>query len=218
MHIYTTDHDGYLPYAAETQDGGEPDISWDERLRPYLGAPLEASKMNDYHGLSEADGHEILKCPMDPLRGQWAPDNATRSYAMAAPVGREWIDRPLSLPDVRDSQLHIDSLPAPSQTLLLTEFSYLPNLSSYTGNVQGSTRGAIVHGANEQHPDYAPSMIALSAAKVQVLHGTAEHPMCNYLFVDGHVRIYEPAQTIGPNGSMAGGVSQGYWTADPDDN
>ena len=229
LHNYATQSDGYLPYGIETGPNLEDPVSYDERLRPHLSGAKPTRQQLAEAKLPPDMAHEIFVCPSDPARSVWAGAYATRSYAMAAPMGRRRVQSTsISYLDAREPALRLSSraLPSPTRTLMLTELSYYSTSGGDEGNFQGARRGAVVDGPNEQHPRHQPtwasigtdlSKLHLVLADVQALHGSRAEPTCNYLMGDGHVSTMEVTESLGRGGQIDGGPYRGMWTLDPAD-
>jgi prepilin-type processing-associated H-X9-DG protein len=212
MHDYTGDHQDELP--AAVIDLGMTHISWDTRLFPYLIANSE-SATNDFAKMQQV--HEIAHwffCPSDPSHH----DKLPRSYAMAEhdmtlndwpPSSNSysgpglfwdsyWTTNVLSTDDAEKAALNPDLLPkmklsdipAPADTLLLTE--YINPINDLQG--MGYAR---VGSVNDQRAAFHGDSSSFHYGKF------------NYLFVDGHVEFLSGEQTGSPGGRS------GIWSLRP---
>jgi prepilin-type N-terminal cleavage/methylation domain-containing protein/prepilin-type processing-associated H-X9-DG protein len=200
LHNFAAQHRDALP-AAYTSDGGA--ISWDDAISEYVGRPLtqtEAAAGN----LPAERGAAVFTCPADPVVELIS--EAVRSYAMVrANTDVAGVSRGVGLVDSSgDAEglgfvLGSGELPAPSDTLLLSEFS----ASGFFYNRQGGELRAYLDRALQQKP---------SSFNSNLLHGSESKYVCNYLFVDGHVAVYEPIDTIGDGQVLGTSEPNGFWT------
>ena len=223
MHVYLNDHDDYLPYAIQEVNVAY-QFSWDNALGAYLGSDLTQQEAGLGHVPVEK-ANDMFICPRDQTVGV-APraHEAKRSYAMV----RGWRGQDSAKGDsmlggigLEHRQSNLAAIPTlepnpfrfstevfdPSATLAVTEFTYFPPPgATWQNNSQGS-RNSLLDSARDQHPDFAPIWY-----RVQVTHGTRNRPIYNYLFADGHVKAFEPVETISPNASLSDALSGGMWS------
>lgn len=212
MHDYAGDHQNELP--AAVIDLGATHISWDTRLFPYLmtnpePATNDAAKPQQLHKIA----HWFF-CPSDSLHH----DKLPRSYAMAehdmtlndwppSPHSYSgpglfwdsfWITNVLSADQAERATLNPDLLPkiklsdipAPADTLLLTE--YINRINDLQG--MGYAR---VGSVNDQKAAFHGDSSSFHYGKF------------NFLMVDGHVEFLSGEQTGSPGGRS------GIWSIRP---
>jgi prepilin-type processing-associated H-X9-DG protein len=188
VHDFAGDHDNGLPAAGI--DLGYIKISWDALVVQYLNQRSANSAIH------------CIVCPSDP-----APHNGVpRSYAMSGNdmtpehwppggdsptgVGLFWDDRTVLLLVNRDAlqkpellpALKLSAVPAPADTLLLTDFID-PN------NTMGNPRQTTVFNASQQRQFFKDAGARFHRSRF------------NYLMVDGHVEWLSPLQTAAVDGT-----------------
>lgn len=203
---YGNDNDDALPYSS-LRIGEEKSVSWDFTLRPYFMTTLipekELATKIDAREREEPIGR-LLKCPSDAIvRPRTA---APRSYAMSRQRHRDNPDDPIDersgvgivlrlnsyseiYPHPTERDRHVAppkittaDLPAPGQTILVTEKAHISNVCySWNAHIQ-TTR---------EHVD--PGEL-----NADVYHDG----FFNYLMVDGNVKSLKPEQTVGSAGSV----------------
>ena len=208
--LYAHDHAQYVPYASWSRDFA-PQISYDDLLAEYLGHPLTRAEI-EADAVPSDRGHDVLHCPADPTRGTWTPNEASRTYSMTGEAARVWRTSSF-MSDSTPPRLRLvaDNVPAPAQTVILSELAYYPPGAFWQDNTQGARWTAKLAGAHEHHPDHDAAIY-----DVRAIHGTQHSPTYNYLFIDGHVGALAPEDTIG-NADIAAGEARGYWTLAEDD-
>jgi prepilin-type processing-associated H-X9-DG protein len=194
MQSYANEHDDMLPAADIWLQKAS--ISWDSKIFPYL----EPGVLKANNDRLFAKGEALFFCPSDLALHNGIP----RSYAMAANdmspanwppgpnsvtgvglwwdgnstpplLGNEAKEYPDSLPGLK-----LSILPAPADTLLLTEFIG-PN------NVVGSVFQTVVWGIGQQRSFFNGEVVNF------------HHGKFNYLMADGHVELLSPLQTGTPD-------------------
>jgi prepilin-type processing-associated H-X9-DG protein len=214
MHSYANDHNDELP--AAVIDLGETHVSYDTKLFPYLKPSLGTA--TDGHAEKQhamALAHWFF-CPSDPVQHNGIP----RSYAMAEhdmtlndwPPGPDsysgpglfwdsfWTTNVLSADKAAKAALNPDllpkiklsDLPAPADTLLLTE--YINRINDLQG--MGYAR---VGSVNDQEAAFHGDSSSFHYGKF------------NYLMVDGHVEFLSGEETGSPGGRS------GIWSIKPGD-
>jgi len=200
VHLYVADHNGFLPYGyfIPGSDVGGPQFTWDVLISPYLG--------RQFTSVIDAREKTVLYCPAEgnPVT---TGSKARRSYAMAR--GRQNSNDPLGVGVAASSYLvpgvrsivgyRLSAIPAPAETIMITEYSHFMNQDG-SDNQVGGTAASVVDN---------PSLQKTRGKGVNLHHGTF-----NYLFVDGSVRNLKPESTFG-KGSMEAPL--GLWSIAPDD-
>jgi prepilin-type processing-associated H-X9-DG protein len=213
MQGYADEHHGEIPAAMINL--GETRLTWDTPLFPYLkaGSPISKTATGEEarHQQNKAFAHWFF-CPSDPIQRIGIP----RSYAMsehgmslndwpprydsASGPGLFWDDfwtakvlPPAQVEKVTQNpellpKMNLSEIPAPADTLLLTEYFHRVN-------VLQETDYAHVGNVGEQ-------LGVLKEANA----GTVHYNRFNYLMVDGHVELLNGFQTGGEAGP--GGI----WT------
>ena len=222
FHTYGADHEQRLAMALD-QPQPSKSWTWDDTLGEYLSShATDAERARATH-IEVSSANSILACPSDQTGTGRRP---LRSYAM---VQAGVPDVPDQLPrgtgivfgygGRRPPQLRFGSseIHEASGTLMLSELS-IDGLSNVFGggNDQGSyfefvdISTSILNAAHQQlderHPDNKTIFF-----RARYTHGTALRPLMNYLFVDGHVRIHPPGETIGDQ-LLSGDRPEGFWT------
>jgi prepilin-type processing-associated H-X9-DG protein len=190
MNAYANENGDTIPAAGINL--GKIQVSWDRKLFSYLDP-----------GLANANSHKIMEvappffaCPSDTVPHREAP----RSYAMAGndmapenwPPGKDsatgiglfWdrrtvlalldeeaLQKPETLPSIK-----LSSIPAPADTVLLTEYVDGNNMMS-------SLQKTVVFGASQQRQAFKDGGAKFHQGKF------------NYLMSDGHVELLSPLQT-----------------------
>jgi prepilin-type processing-associated H-X9-DG protein len=201
MHSYADEHEDTLPPAEiwlQKESSG-----WDTKIIPYLAkGSLDADNFERFSKVQR-----LFFCPSDP-----APHNGVpRSYAMAANdmspenwppgptsatgVGLWWDGNttpPLLGVDAKNNPdflpgVKLSALPAPADTLLLTEFIDPQN---FMGNIFQTTVQGVVQQLSFFKGDAA----------------NFHYGKFNYLMADGHVELLTPLQTGSPDNHA------GIWT------
>lgn len=197
---YAAIADDRLPLAVDRRNGV---LTWDDAISDGLASDWTSAE-RQANEIAKARGLKVLTCPNDDADREEA-DWAVRSYAMPQGgidfdgffpeptdlprgVSAVWGDSVLTNPWIRHGS---GDLPDPSGTLLLVEWS--PR-SAAVFNLQGRDRGQ----------QGAPGSAYISRASRQVAEGTARplhgdglDPALNYLYVDGHVAVLRPSETVG---------------------
>ncbi|HEY1170831.1 MAG TPA: type II secretion system protein [Verrucomicrobiae bacterium] len=134
--------------------------------------------------------------PNWPTASSWG--NVIPSFSTLSSTGRYHAKR---LPAVRTSIVR-----DPSETLLIAEQARFENLA-------GSRIYAAIHRA-DQH--LQTSRQTNGSRGEDGIPTTAYHnSMHNYLFMDAHAEVMNPAKTVGQSGTLA--APQGMWTINPKD-
>lgn len=222
---YAASHDSTLPYAYDINTKW----SWDDFLSPYLQTHWTPAEKDQNYILPDHED-KILICPNDNnTRGNGK--YASRSYAMIQAAGSSPSISGDALPpgvgviyyksgDSKQAtpqpvKLGTGQVPDPSGTAMLSELFGKLLFGSFQGDVQGSgpelnnalydTQTLLNSPAQQIPAKRKYSAFYLSGSP----HGTASAPEDNYLFVDGHVKTYQPKDTIGQGTLDAPG---GIWT------
>jgi prepilin-type N-terminal cleavage/methylation domain-containing protein/prepilin-type processing-associated H-X9-DG protein len=199
--LYASDNKQVFPYAAaqlKSANGSWAVLgSWDAFIAPYLGMTVANPNAPGRAITGPANQMKIFEHPRDS--GMLSPQfeqHARRTYAM--PTGSGAVSISVWSGIVGDADIprpkRIPELPQPSQTILLTE------RPGYADNYVGRTGGAGINTPQDQLT-HQPN-----------LNGGANK--FNYLFADGHVKLFAPKETIG-TGSLS--APRGYWTVAPGD-
>ena len=220
LQTYRDDADDVFPTAIwrplPLPTGGvQTNISFDDRLYPYLGMPLtDAEKMTNR--IPVAKRLKVLTCPADKLPPAFpTPDTWRRTYSMSE---ARMAAGPEPLADsseggigvchsivwgvwptvTRPAVLRGNNVPDPANTLALVE---RPNAVNYAGN----DHWAVTRRTGEQRNGFR------SPADEREYHGGK----FNYLFGDGRVELLPPEATWGRLGSDTNWA--GAWTLRGDD-
>ena len=215
---YINDSRDFLPYAAWW--GSDDNWTWDDLIDPYLGErrTVEQRKSGE---LDIAYATEVLTCARDPHASDSI--HGIRSYSMTrvshdhtgedvqgvADISRDGLEHP-----PQQFRLGVE-ISAPSGTFMIAERSAR---SLTSPGLQGHYAFAEIDGPRQQMPGenvqwYLTDASAGGAATL--LHGSRSRPLCNYLFVDGHVEVLTPMQTLGT--ATAPDKAKGPWTRSPHD-
>ena len=201
MHNFAVQNKDALP-AAYTSAGGV--ISWDDAIGEFVGHKLTAAEAAAGN-LPAERGAAVFTCPADPVV-DLIPE-AVRSYAMVR-AGTDLgtgVTRGVGVVDDGTPQnatrfvLGAGDIPSPSDTIAVTERSTTSGSGFY--NRQGAQANAEIN----RHLDQMPSPF-----RAHLLHGSEERLAVNYVFVDGHVAVFDPPSTIGNPASI--GRPEGYWS------
>jgi prepilin-type processing-associated H-X9-DG protein len=201
MQNYANEHDDMLPPAQIWLQKAA--VSWDAKIFPYLSSGRP--KVNDDSLFAKSE--RLFLCPSDPAphhgiprsyamgANDMSPENWPPGPASATGVGLWWdgnttprllgveaMQKPESLPGTK-----LSALPAPADTLLLTEL-----IDSQ--NQMGSIDQTVVWGIVSQQSFFKNEVTGF------------HHGKFNYLMVDGHVELLSSLQT----GSLD--HSAGIWT------
>jgi len=204
IYMYANDNKGVLPVGRYALDSGG-NMIWDTQLSRYLGRPCTNLYVN-------SDPPPVLKCPNDIVPRPINP-TAIRSYAMVeaggpwgAPSGSQRVAygvasespnspnsgyfnkqfRTFKFTDIRQS----------SKVLMVAEsFGTITN-----PNTAGHAQNALIQNPNGQLTGYA---------------GLAHYDKWNYLFVDGHVELLYPLDTVnGDKTKLTAAPPGGMWVRD----
>jgi len=192
---YADDNNQWLPYmicgitAANTQDGLENFVTWDEMMEGYVGATIK----DEYHSLSEGK-RDVFACPSDqhaaPAGYPEFSDMRIRSYSRT--TQEEWEGEVSALWGIDGrAKKAFRGTHKPSEAFLLTEWHN-------SGNLRHMNWASYIFwyywmGPWPMIPDEPPM-----TAKY---HGNGN----NYLFFDGHVALMSASQVID------GGMPSKYW-------
>lgn len=203
VQLYAGDYDGCLPYVYQS-DGPE----WDKLICNYMSSKkLTDAEMRSgpVSSIPVAKGLRIYFCPSDRRDFIYTKNNITApamSYAMLASgnswtldtmkmVGASYGGNSHTIPVYRP----LSSVPNPSGTAAVMD------------QISAGSEYSWAQGAGN-NTDKVPI-----DAETLVLHGG----MFNFLFVDGHVKIYrwnDPEQ-MGTTGTIT--APKGIWTVNPAD-
>lgn len=214
MYGYMNDSRDYIPYAAWWSSGDGWAISWDDLLDVYLGAKRSPVQRREQY-FDAAIGSEVLFCAQDPMQSKMSPQGAAgRSYSMPRAIDDDGVAQgvgDISSKSDPPQQFRIGvDVPAASATFLVVERSAKPlgGAGAHT-NLQGGRWFAEVDRPQQQMPgeDYlGPPM-----GRGVLIHGAVNQPLFNYLYCDGHVRTWQPEQTLGTATSV-NDAAKGPWT------
>jgi prepilin-type processing-associated H-X9-DG protein len=216
---YALDHEDALP-PARIHYSDQKQVTWDTLIKPYLDRGLTVS--NSALAARERDRklQKIFLCPSDTVpRNQAAK---ARSYAMSqhSMKAKDWPPGPKNLSGVglwwtfgpkgdkpptntiynfadtnAQAWIKVSSLPAPKDTMLLTELIA-------TNNNLGKTMKATVRFTGEQ--------LDTNHISPELFH----EGKFNYLMVDGHVETLTPRESVGALGEVGTNAAKhfGIWT------
>ena len=220
FHLYAADENDYLPYAASRVD---PSTQWsfDDALSPYIGSHLSVLEKDASYLLKEK-ANEVLICPSDQVTDD---TRAKRTYVMIQaqmqvsdiPAGVASTYKPKQpsspIPAQKGPQFRLGSndIPQASATFLLSGRSFTANGMIFPINSQGSIDDVVLENAGQQ----IPGTVSYGRTVLHT-HGSKSKPTYNYLYVDGHVSVHEPAQTVG-DVDVSSAQPKGFWTRSPDD-
>lgn len=199
---YVSDNNDHIPYGSHTDNDQVTQVSWDDLIGPYDGRELSDTLILALSlGPANSRYCPIYQCPRNGIKST----RYLRSYSMnsgvkAAP-GNAPADSPNSLTwgvtvssdttygPKKPWSVKVTSIERPSEVLWLTE--KLSNVN-YLGNASCSTVEN-------------PSPSALTIYMPQPHNGRG-----NYLFMDGHVTIMRPIDTVAPGATFD--QPKGIWT------
>ncbi|HEV7298299.1 MAG TPA: prepilin-type N-terminal cleavage/methylation domain-containing protein [Tepidisphaeraceae bacterium] len=183
--------------------------SWDDSLSRYLGVSNNASV-----AFWQRPGFGVVRCPSDFLNIDPSFGMFRRSYAMTYArnatgngwgTGRLWQFAPADGTDVRNPVCKFSSVKNSTEVLLLVE-------AHNTWNPQGGGAYESINNAGWSGPavgGYPPAV------------GKPVHSLrWNYLFVDGHVSLLTPRETVNNAAATTTGGwidPDKYWTITPND-
>ena len=210
-----------VAYAAEVKDNivlaamkdasGNWDLSWDDAIAPQLGH-LRTPAQIAAPQLAGGEGTALLVCPEDPVAAELNTE-AIRTYAMG---GMEADDNlapgPLGLAYRSDFNqgrpIRFSDVPAPSTTLLVTEFAAKASSPNHQG--EGKQRCYVDTIFKQTQPVFS-----------RTVHGSDAERQCMYLMADGSADLRSPNDTIGsgPAGGPTPNIANPYgiWTRAPND-
>lgn len=180
--------------------------AWDELISPYAGIQVDLTK-----------SPAVFACPSDWQPRFYYAKRSTRSYTM---VRAYRATAPSGIYGVATAQdaagRHLTEIVAPATTLLLVEQHNNRNLF-----------GSGLNAANMDNPTNHSWHTATGVSSGGVVSAEEFYPAphfegANYLFADGHVKWYMPANTVDGNAGdgktgKVGGPAYGMWTLDADD-
>jgi prepilin-type N-terminal cleavage/methylation domain-containing protein/prepilin-type processing-associated H-X9-DG protein len=231
FYAYGADNRDQIAYAYAHFSAGAR-WSWDDFLADYLGSNRTQAQKNAATA-SPAQSIRALLCPSDINRTRLAafPDRVGRSYAMIQGVeddnlagttlppgvGIHFKMSGNSSDDARVPALRFGSehLPDESGTAMLSELivdHLIP--TDLIGNVQGHGRASNRVQSHSMLNRASQQFHSVSARQYSP-HGSDTAPLANFLFVDGHVAVASPADTVGDAG--LNDPPQGMWTRAPGD-
>lgn len=190
LNSFAADNAMSMPYGYWAPPSGESQ-SWDKLISDYLGI------RRDTIWLPTAS---VLSCPADKLPGLTSVNRFRRTYSMirgSDGFGISANGMPASLPGVR-----LVAVPSPSRTIIITEFSSAIAKGDSSDNIVGATACSVIDSPTRQ--------LVAGNGKPDGLH----EGRMSYLFVDGHVEILKPSETVG-TGSLDN--PKGMWTINPND-
>jgi len=215
---YANENGSLFPYGRyNPPSGGE--LTWDSLISPYLGVTksIEDQATDKW---SAGEGPEVLTCPRDDLPRDF--NLATRTYTIPGFYDQSWNQEYVTVGTMCDTRFNDPpgngNTPIPRYqsrtkvrdpvgTILVTEMVS-------KRNVPGWSIGAIctgpeqwryvsqIYGHTGPDPKTAPNW----------LHG---EDRMNYAYVDGHVDMLDPMDTLGANPES--NDPHGQWTLDPSD-
>lgn len=205
MSMYTNSNNGYFPFAGDL--GVENSIkyySWDDLLGDYDGRKLTPEEKGWRFIASDPaekeyrkDDGEIYRCPMDTIEHS-TPGRYRRSYAMNG-YGKQKdftkvYDSGISRKQISVKNTQVEDL---SGTILVSEEPNQIGDLGYAG-----LNSCIVDSPKDQiHGLVNHAMIGLHSRRKYVF---------NYLFCDGHVKIYKYTETA--NGGLDPTTAHGMWS------
>lgn len=216
VHAYADDYQGYMVPSAEMVSSLSVTIhnsafSFDDLLDPYMSRRLSPSQAIASHVEKEMQA-DNWACPADSLEAEFA---AKRSYATTGPqLGDTGYARVESGSNLRHRLLRLgtNAVPDESGTFMITEF-VVRDRAGFAVNLMGATNYSQVDAYYHQDPR---SDRAFPDERFAVrTHGSDESPLFNYLYIDGHVALMDPEQTINPDAYDR--WFSGGWTLDPYD-
>lgn len=186
VNSYAADNSEYIPYSFHASGGNQ--TTWDDLLSGYDGRNL-----SDTQKLAQlAPGSALYVCPSDNMVR--AANRSPRSYAINrgnnAGSGAAPGDGPAGVWGVASNlpwSVKINRVAQPSNLIVLAE--YIRNIN-YLGNASGC------------HLDSPDNITALCIIP--------HHGRTSFLFLDGHVNVLRPSDTIGVGGSLS--QPRGMWT------
>lgn len=190
LNSFAADNGMAMPYGYWVPPSGESQ-TWDKLISEYLGI------RRDTVWLSTSS---VMSCPADKLPGLSIANRFRRTYSMVRGsdgFGITANDQLASQPGVR-----LAAVSAPSRTIIVTEFSSALAKGDSSDSVVGSPACSVI--------DSPARQLAAGNGKPDGLHAGR----MSYLFVDGHVEILQPSETVG-TGSLDN--PKGMWTINPND-
>lgn len=214
--LFAQDHDARIPVAA-WHKLGEGQWSWDDRLGEYLNSTIDPQQAAARRVPRDAS-NAMLLCPSDDSVSQRAgvyKSGAQRSYAMVRGSETMGYQPNLSGPSKRPDgvargsamtpfeqrprrfKLAAGDIPSPATTFAYTAFPIL-NGQNQMGGLQ-----------NAMLPDAAAQTGKDPTVDIAPTHGSRANPRYNYAYLDAHVTLQSPTETIG-TGSLD--KPAGGWT------
>lgn len=190
LNSYAADNDMAMPYGYWVPPSGESQ-TWDKLISDYLGI------RRDTVWLPTAS---VMSCPADKLPGVATANRFRRTYSMVR--GSEGFGITANGQQASQPGVRLATVPSPSRTIIVTEFSSALAKGDSSDSVVGSPACSVI--------DSPARQLAAGNGKPDGLHAGK----MNYLFVDGHVEVLKPSETIG-TGSMDN--PKGMWTINPND-
>ncbi|MDR3707394.1 MAG: DUF1559 domain-containing protein [Capsulimonadaceae bacterium] len=214
-------------------------VGWDSLISPYVGLKATYTQSNG----TPLPTSSFFQCPDDVLAhynnagGQYQANAVGRTYAEAATGGDGgfahacWnpyttgvcsiaVPGGYVLPGRQTSEI-----PSPAATFMLVE---QPNMSNLLGSSGGSwcfgpfnalntaTSGINATAGTQDCAGHFTGTLSSSCTVAGDLHAPLHSGGWNYLYVDGHVKWQNPAQTFGkpgtgPTGHSLNGYNTGTW-------
>lgn len=202
MYMYTATNRGVLPVGCLAINASGGNLVWDTLLSRDLGRMCSSIYIN-------IDPPPVLKCPNDTVPRPAPYQKAIRSYSMVEACSGTWPQRipngvaaesyyPATDPNYNKyfRTFKITDIRQSAKVLMVAEaFGVITN-----PNMAGHATGALAQNPNSQLTGYA---------------GMAHYKKWNYLFVDGHVELLTPIDTVNGNTAMlAGSPPSGMWLRD----
>jgi prepilin-type N-terminal cleavage/methylation domain-containing protein/prepilin-type processing-associated H-X9-DG protein len=226
MSMYCSDNQGYLPFAyidvGPSPNANGNAVTWDDLLNRYVGRRDDLLKVGGVTYLENQwnpNPNPLFICP-DDLFERTAGGYQKRSYSIVQcsfAAGSASYSGTVYGMATRTFNYTTGWTPNPTfrcyrpgdaaasaETLLLVERPLFISGGQYLGNRLGSTGGVLVDTPYDQTANGA----------IEPLHDGR----WNYLFVDGHVDLMVPQDTIRPPYTVTSAKQPNYmWTRDPND-
>jgi len=202
IYMYGNENKGLLPVGCLAINSSGGNLVWDTLISRNLNRPCSSIYIN-------TDPPPVLKCPNDTVPRPSPYQTAIRSYSMVEAASGTWPQRipngvasdsfyPATDPNFNKyfRTFKFTDIRQSSKVLMVAEaFGVITN-----PNMAGHATGALVQNPNGQLTGYA---------------GMAHYKRWNYLFVDGHVELLYPIDTVnGDTTKLAGAPLSGVWLRD----
>ncbi len=215
-HLYTTDSNGFYPYAAWHRFQNNKYISWDDLISGHVSRKLTQDEIYDWR-MAPDPLDEIFHCPADTTdivvkssqrsyrfnRGRWAgPGDLNRTWAQGAIFGIGEIVDGFWDPDYTPWSARHTDIQDPEGTIVYSEVMADNGLGkSWRCTLDNPISQLPSPGATYEEAQYIPHK---------------GKRMFNYAFCDGHLETLKAESTLGDAGVMAdpapGVHALGAWT------